>query len=228
VRDVADLVVVASPEEAATRVAEMLVDAARSGSQIALAGGSTPRRAYELAASLEPDWRAAGIWWGDERCVPPGDERSNFRMAQDALLDRVAHAPQQVHRIEGELDPDVAAARYDNELRGATLDLVLLGIGPDGHTASLFPNAPSLEERGRLAVAVAPGLEPRVTRVTLTIPALAAAREIVFLVAGPDKANAVARAFAGEPDPATPSSLVRSTIGRTVVVVDEAAAARLR
>jgi 6-phosphogluconolactonase len=133
-----------------------------------------------------------------------------------------------VHRIEGELDPDVAAARYDDELRGTTLDLVLLGIGPDGHTASLFPNAPSLDERERLAVAAAPGLEPRVTRVTLTIPALAAAREIVFLIAGPDKADAVARAFAGEPDPATPSSLVRSAGGRTVVVVDEAAAAGLR
>jgi 6-phosphogluconolactonase len=227
VNDAAELVVVATPEKAATRVAELLAGAARRGDQIALAGGSTPRRAYELAAALEPDWGAAGLWWGDERCVPPDDERSNFRLVSETLLERLGTQPD-VHRIRGELHPEEAAARYDAELRGATLDLVLLGIGPDGHTASLFPNAPSLDERERLAVAAAPGLEPRVTRVTLTIPALAAAREIVFLIAGPDKADAVSRAFAGEPDPATPASHVRSAAGRTTVVLDEAAAARLR
>jgi 6-phosphogluconolactonase len=227
VRDPAGLVVVATPEDAAARVAELLAAAARRGDQIALAGGSTPRRAYELAAALEPDWRAAAIWWGDERCVPPDDERSNFRLVSETLLERLGTEPD-VHRIQGELDPEEAAALYDAELRGATLDLVLLGIGPDGHTASLFPNAPSLAERERLAVAAPPGLEPRVTRVTLTIPALAAAREIVFLAVGEDKADPVERAFAREPDPSTPSSLVRSAAGRTTVVLDEAAAAGLR
>jgi 6-phosphogluconolactonase len=159
--------------------------------------------------------------------VPPDDERSNFRLVSETLLERLGTEPD-VHRIQGELDPEEAAALYDAELRTMPLDLVLLGIGPDGHTASLFPNAPSLAERERLAVAAPPGLEPRVTRVTLTIPALAAAREIVFLAVGEDKAGPVERAFAREPDPSTPSSLVRSAAGRTTVVLDEAAAAGLR
>jgi 6-phosphogluconolactonase len=132
-----------------------------------------------------------------------------------------------VHRVRGELGAEAAALEYDRELEGVELDLVLLGLGPDGHTASLFPNAPTLEERTRRAVAAEPALEPFVPRVTLTLPMFAAAREVVFLVSGADKAEAAARAFAGAPDPATPASLARSEAGQTVAILDSAAAAAL-
>ena len=112
-------------------------------------------------------------------------------------------------------------------LQGVRIDLVLLGLGPDGHVASLFPNAPALEEREHLVVAAEPRLEPFVDRVTLTLPALCAGREVAFLVTGEDKADAVERAFAGPADAATPASLVRSTEGRTLVVLDRPAASRL-
>jgi 6-phosphogluconolactonase len=145
-------------------------------------------------------------------------------MAKDALLDRLDVQPD-VHRIRGELGGDEAARLYDQELRGVSISLVLLGIGPDGHTASLFPNAPSLDERERLAVAAEPGLEPFVERVTLTLPALAGAREVIFLTTGEEKADAVERAFAHPPSPQTPSSLARGL--HTVAYLDRAAAARL-
>ncbi len=210
-------------DDPARVVAEELAAAARRGEQIALTGGSTPRRAYELAAELEPDWSCATVWWGDERCVPPDDERSNFGLARATLLDRLERQPA-VHRIRGEDAPQAAAAAYEEELRGVGLDLVLLGIGPDGHTASLFSHAPSLDERERLVVVAAPGLEPFVERVTLTIPALCAARVVLFLVTGAGKADAVRRAFADEPDPRTPASLVRGG-EQTLLVADAAAAA---
>ncbi len=207
-------------------VAELLVEGARADQAIVLTGGETPRRAYEVAAELEPDWEGASVWWGDERCVPPDDERSNYGMARAALLERLARAPT-VHRIQGDLEPEEAAAAYERELHGVTLDLLLLGLGPDGHTASLFPNAPTLADRERLVVPAEPKLDPFVMRVTLTIPALESAREIVFLATGEQKAAAVARAFAGDADPATPASLVRSKIGPTRAVLDQAAASRL-
>jgi 6-phosphogluconolactonase len=189
---------------------------------MALSGGSTPRRAYELAAGIAPDWSAVELWWGDERCVPPEDERSNFRLAREALLDRLAEPPRAVHRIRGELDAAEAARVYDEELRDVTLDLVLLGLGPDGHTASLFPRDPALEEEERFAVAVE---RPDVARVTLTPPPLRAADHVVFLVVGGDKADAVRRAFGERPNPATPASLIRGR--RTTAILDRAAAAEL-
>ena len=213
-------------EEAAREAAERLARAAAAGGSLVLAGGSTPRSAYELAAAIEPDWRSASVWWGDERCVPPDDVRSNYLLAHKALLSRLRHEPA-IHRIHGELGADAAAADYDRELNGVSLDLVLLGIGPDGHTASLFPHAPALEERARRAVPAEPGLEPFVPRVTLTIPTFSAAGEILFLVAGVEKARAVRRAFAGDPGPDSPASLVRSESGTTVVVLDADAAAGL-
>jgi 6-phosphogluconolactonase len=221
-----DLVVVPTAEEAAREAAERLARAAAAGSAVVLAGGSTPRRAYELAAQIEPDWGAASAWWGDERCVPPDDPRSNYLLARESLLSRLTKLPE-VHRVRGELGAEAAAFEYDRELQEIELDLVLLGLGPDGHTASLFPNAPTLAETSRRAVAAKPALAPFVPRVTLTVPAFAAAREIVFLVTGPDKTDAAARAFAGEPDPATPASLVRSAAGQTVAILDSAAAAAL-
>jgi 6-phosphogluconolactonase len=223
-----EIEVVDSPEAAARRVAELLADAVRAAQEIALTGGSTPARAYELAAELEPDWSDAGVWWGDERCVPPDDERSNFGLAKRTLLENLEGKPGRIHRIRGEDEPAAAAAAYDRELRGMTLDLVLLGLGPDGHVASLFPDAPGLDERERLVVSAEPTLEPYVERVTLTLHALRAARRIVFLVAGAAKAEAVERALAGPPEPAVPGSMVRSDAGETLAVLDREAASRLR
>lgn len=208
-----------SPEQAARAAAELL---ALARGHVALSGGSSPRRTYELASELESDWSDRELWWGDERCVPPDDERSNFRLARETLLDRLAVPPRVVHRIQGELEPEEAARRYDEEVRGRRLDLVLLGLGADGHTASLFPHDPALEERVRLAVAVE---RPDVARVTCTPPLLRAAHHVVFLALGDDKAAAAQRAFAMEPDPATPASLIRGE--QTTVILDRAAAARL-
>src|SRR5207245_905138 len=121
----------------------------------ALCGGGTPGRAYELAAALEPDWSRAQVWFGDERAVPPEHLDANYRLVREHLLDRLEEQPE-VHRIRGELGADLAADAYEEELRSAlSLDLVLLGVGPDGHTASLFPHAPSLSVEERLVVAAA-------------------------------------------------------------------------
>jgi 6-phosphogluconolactonase len=225
-RDV-ELVVEDDAEGAAARVAELLADAARAGGEIALTGGKTPGRAYELAAELEPDWTRAAIWWGDERCVPPDDERSNFGLARDTLLANLDQHPGRVHRIRGEDEPELAARTYEQELGDTAFDLLLLGLGPDGHVASLFPAAAGLDERERLVIPAEPKLEPFVARVTLTPPALRSAREILFLVTGAGKAEAAARAFAGPPDRHVPGSLIRSDSGATRAVLDRAAAARL-
>lgn len=218
--------VVDDAEGAAREAARRLADAARRDGRIALAGGSTPRRAYELAAALEPDWSGAEVWLGDERCVPPDDERSNLRLVEETLVARLEHPPT-VHAVPTDLSPDEAAAVYGDSLRGVDLDLVLLGLGTDGHTASLFPGAAALDVRDALVVAAPAALEPFVDRVTLTIPALSAASEVVFLAVGPDKAEAARRAFAEPPSPATPASLVRSRSGRTTAILDGAAAAAL-
>ena len=207
-------------EDPARRVADLLLEI--SGN-VALAGGSTPRRAYELARERR-DWNGVSFWWSDERCVPADDQRSNYGMARAALLDHVENAD--VHRIRGELGGREAARLYEDELHGVTIDLCLLGVGPDGHTASLFPGSPALDERERLVVPAEPGLEPLVERVTFTLPAIASAELAVFLIAGPDKAEAVERAFARPPSSDTPASLARGR--RTRVYLDPASASRLR
>jgi 6-phosphogluconolactonase len=216
-----DIVVVESAEEAARLVAERLAEQARAGGQVVLTGGSTPRHAYELAAELQPDWSRVEIWWGDERCVPPDDERSNYGMAKEALLDRLEVGPHAVHRMQ-------SVEQYDRELVDVgTFDLVLLGLGPDGHVASLFPGFPTLAVTDRDVVGSEAGHEPFVDRITLTMPRLCATRELLFLVAGDDKAEAVERSFAGEPSPQTPGSLARASDGITRAVLDRAAAAKL-
>ena len=216
-----DIVVVDGAEEAARLVAERLAGQARTAGHVVLTGGSTPRLAYELAAALEPDWSRVEVWWGDERCVPPEDERSNYRLAKEALLDRLEVAPRAVHRMQ-------SVEQYERELAGVdTFDLVLLGLGPDGHIASLFPNFPTLAVTDRDVVGSEAGHEPFVDRITLTLPRLCATRELLFLVAGEDKAEAVARAFSGEPSPQTPGSLARAAEGVTRAVLDRAAAANL-
>jgi 6-phosphogluconolactonase len=223
-----DLVVLEDAEAAAARVADLLAEAAERGDEIVLTGGSTPGRAYELAAERQPSWHSAGVWWGDERCVPPHDERSNFGLARDTLLERLEVRPRAIHRIRGELEPERAAEAYEHELGETVLDLVLLGVGPDGHTASLFPEAATLEERERRVVAAKPGLEPWVDRVTLTVPALSSGRAVLFLLTGEEKAEAARRAFGEQPSRQTPASLVRSASGTTTAILDRAAAAKIQ
>jgi 6-phosphogluconolactonase len=221
-----ELVVVSGAVDAAVAAAAFLDETVAAGGSVVLAGGSTPRHAYELAAAKNGDWGGVDVWFGDDRCVPADDPLSNQLLVREALLERLI-VPPTMHPIPTELPGADAAAAYDAVLRGEPLDLVLLGLGPDGHTASLFPGSPSLDVRDRLAVATAPGLEPFVERVTLTIPALESGAHVLFLVVGSGKAEAVRRAFAEEPSRATPASLVRSREGRTTVILDTAAAALL-
>src|SRR5205085_5775332 len=182
---------------------------------------------YELAAELEGDWTGVELWWGDERCVPEDDERSNYRLAKTTLLDEVSTG--KVHRMRGELGREQGAELYEQELGSLErFDLVLLGLGPDGHVASLFPQQPTLDETERRVVGAEAKLEPFVDRITMTLPLLRTARQLLFLVTGEDKAEAVQRAFAGEPSRATPGSLVRALHGTTTAVLDRAAAAHLQ
>jgi 6-phosphogluconolactonase len=201
-----------------------LARAVSAGGHIGLSGGSTPGGAYALATALEPDWSRADLWFCDERVVPLDDERSNFRLVQEAVLTRVQRAPS-VHAVQTEIGAEEAAALYDDELRGVTLDLAMLGIGGDGHTASLFPNAPGLEERERRAIAAEAGLEPWVDRVTMTPPVFESARLLIYLAVGEGKAEPVKRAFADEPSRENPASLIRGV--ETMAVLDRAAAALL-
>jgi 6-phosphogluconolactonase len=219
-----ELAVLDDAAAATEAAAQRIVEAVDGGGHIGLSGGSGPRPAYERVAILRPDWGGLELWWIDERCVPPSDGRSNYRLIREALLDGLAREPE-VHRVRGELPPEEAADDYDAALEGVTLDLALMGIGPDGHTASLFPNAPTLDRTDRRALAAEAGMEPYVPRVTMTRAVLGAARTMVYLVTGEAKAEAVERAFAQPPSPATPASLVRGQ--RTIAILDRAAAARL-
>lgn len=221
-----EIIVADDPEAAASDVAQRLAAAARRGGHIAFSGGSTPRRAYQLAVEVQQDWSLVDAWLGDERCVPPDDDRANVRLVRETIV-AGAGAPPVVHPVDTALLPDEAAGLYHAALIGVGFELVLLGLGSDGHTASLFPDAPTLDEDEALAVSAAPGLEPFVERVTMTIPALSTAREVVFLVVGADKADAARRAFAEPPSRSTPASLVRAASGTTVAVLDRPAAAQL-
>ena len=210
-------------DDPAQEAAELL--GAATG-HVALTGGSTPRAAYERAAGLREDWSGVDFWFTDERCVPPDHEHSNFGMANRALLSRAEGAT--VHRMRGELGPEDGATAYENELGEfgpEALDLILLGVGPDGHICSLFPGHDELGERERRVVGVeTPGMAPLVARITLTLPVVNAAALIVFLVTGEDKADPMKRVLSGPPDPRTPGSLVE---GNVRALLDPAAAARL-
>jgi len=222
-----ELLVVDDEESAARVVAERLAAAARAGGHVCLTGGSTPKLAYALAAELEQDWSRVELWWGDERCAPADDELTNYHIARP-LVEHVSVPPAAVHRMRGELGPDAGALQYEEELGDLQrFDLMLLGLGPDGHLASLYPNQPTLDETKRRAIGAEAKYQPFVDRITLTLPMLRAADEVLFLVAGEEKADAAYRAFAAEPSKATPGSLVRSDVGRSIAVLDAAAASKL-
>jgi 6-phosphogluconolactonase len=220
-----DLRVVSDP---AAEVADLLVRHAGAGGHVVLTGGSSPQRAYELAAERGADWGGATVWFGDERCVPPGHADSNFGMADRALLSRLTDPPD-VLRMKGELGPDAGADAYEahvQERLGAEprWDLMLLGLGPDAHCASLFPSQPEQDVEDRLVVGVpTAGMAPQVPRISMTLPCLNASRLVVFLVTGESKREAVRRAFVDE-DRTSPAARVRPSEGELVVLLDEAAA----
>lgn len=192
-----EFIVLDTPEEVAAAAAAEIAEAIRGGARtLVLAGGTTPRRCYELLAGLEAEWGRVTVLFGDERCVPASHPDSNYRMAREALLDQVA--PATVHRIPGELGPDEGAAAYARVVAGlAPLDVVVLGVGEDGHTASLFPGDAALNAKG-WAVGVRNSPKPPPERVTLTLQALRGAHRVIILAAGAGKAQAVAMAKRGE------------------------------
>ncbi len=225
-------------DDPARACAALMVGAALGDGHIVLTGGSTPRAAYEdfveAVRTVGVDVRRTTFWVGDERCVDPGDDRSNFKMIKASLLDPLGPDNQPImHRMKGELGPEAGAEDYERTLRGAgppAFDLMLLGIGPDGHCASLFPGQETLSERSRLVVGVAmSGLEPFVPRISMTLPALTSARHVAFLASGDSKADAVAAACGpgARPDHGVPSSLVAAEADLVSVLVDPAAAAGL-
>jgi 6-phosphogluconolactonase len=218
--------------------------AARGRFSWALAGGSTPEALYRLLASPgyaeRVDWSRVHFFWSDERCVPPDHAESNFRMAREALLDAVAVPSNpvdrlHVHRLQGELPPSAAAQRYEAELAGCfgvepgsgfpAFDLILLGMGADGHTASLFPGSPALAETRRWVVANEVATLG-VTRLTFTLPLLNAARAVLFLVAGADKASRLEQVVQRSA-PAWPAQLVRPHGADPEWLVDAEAGSRL-
>lgn len=221
--------------------ADALTAAVATGGHVVLTGGSSPKDAYELAATQNPQsWRGARLWFTDDRCVGPDDELSNFRMVKQSLLDPLARAGVEVEfcrRILGERGPEEGALEYERELEhvgggpGAIrFELVLLGVGSDGHICSMFPGQDSLSERSRFAVGVPEaGLEPFVPRVTLTFAALAHAKRALVLATGDSKADAIAAAFADDAPhtPEVPLSLLAEHVEDIVVVLDDEAAARL-
>jgi 6-phosphogluconolactonase len=239
------------PDELAASVAARLltrlvdVQAARGSAHLVLTGGRVAARVYSSLADSPArgaiDWRRLDIWWGDERFLPAGDPERNETQAREALLDQVPLDPDRVHPMppsdgpDGD-DPEAAAARYARTLAQAarhedhadvpSFDLLLLGVGPDGHVASLFPEKPALYEQERTVVAVRGAPKPPPTRLSLTLPALQAARDTWLVVAGADKAKAVAMAMSGAGPTQVPAAGARGR-SRTLWLLDREAAAEL-
>jgi len=235
----AEIVIMPDPEalarEAAQRFKTLALEAAESRGRfsVALSGGSTPDALYRLLAE-EPHrgqipWEQVHLFWGDERCVSADDPGSNFRLANQALIAHVPIPPENIHRIRGELEPQAAARAYERELQDffcgpkPRFDLVLLGLGGDGHTASLFPGSGALDETERLAVAVEAHYQDRpAQRVTLTLPAINTARQILFLVTGSTKAEIVQAVLEG-PDGCFPAQRIHPSAGQLTWLMDEEA-----
>ncbi len=223
-------IVAADLDELARRAAAWMAEeirqavARRRGCALTLSGGSTPRPAYErLAAQPALPWEAVEIYFGDERAVAPTDPASNYRMAREALLDRVGLPPGRVHRMEADdPDRDAAAARYA-ALLPDRLDVLVLGMGPDGHTASLFPRSPALRETEKRVVPATSPVPP-VHRLTITPPVIAAARRVAVITAGAAKAPVVAEVLRG---PWRPEDLPAQLAREGTWIIDRAAAAAL-
>jgi 6-phosphogluconolactonase len=214
----------------------------RGRARIAISGGSTPKAVFELLADpTQPwlsrmPWNSLDLYWVDERCVPPSHQDSNYRMTREALLDQVPLRSRQIHRIKGELEPEVAADRYESELRDSfrlkgaqspRFDLIALGMGSDGHTASLFPHTAALHEMNRL---VAANRVPQLDawRITLTWPVIDHASSVFFLVTGADKAMILQDVLTGPRDPERlPSQLIWPISGILTLILDKAAAVLL-
>jgi 6-phosphogluconolactonase len=231
-------------DEAAERFTAAAEKAAveRGRARIAISGGSTPKAAFALLADPGQPWRSRMPWdklelfWVDERCVPPDNAESNYRMTREAMLDKVPLKAEQVHRMEGELEPHAAASRYETLLRNSfrlegaetpRFDLVALGMGPDGHTASLFPHTEALSEMGRLVTANHV-VQKETWRITLTWPVINNAASVFFLIGGADKAQVLQEVFTGPYDQdSLPSQLIWPSSGILTLVLDQAAAAFL-
>ena len=231
------------PQALARRAAQYFVEmtgeavAGRGRARIAISGGNTPKAAFQLLADPNQPWRSRMPWdnldlyWVDERAVPPQAAESNYRMTREALLDRVPLRPEQIHRIEGELEPELAAARYETELRNTfrlegaetpRFDLVALGMGEDGHTASLFPHTEAIHEVTNHVPQKDTG------RITLTWPVIDHASSVFFLIAGEDKAAVLKEVLMGPHDPERlPSQLIWPVSGILTLILDKAAAALL-
>jgi 6-phosphogluconolactonase len=225
-----DLIVVSSPAEIARQAAEWLgievtrATAARGSCALALAGGRTPEPVYgELASGSSIDWSKVDVFFTDERAVPADHPDSNYRMVHWALLSRVPIPARRIHRMEAERDDrDTAAREYERSLP-PRLDVLVLGMGADGHTASLYPGSPALDEQRRLVVPVQ-GAKAPAQRLTITPPVIEAARKVAVLVTGEDKASMVARALEGALEPkAVPAQWAR----RRIWFLDQAAAGQL-
>lgn len=234
--------------EVAKAAAEMFTAAAeravstRGWARIAISGGSTPKSMFRLLANASAPYLARVPWdrlhlfWVDERCVVPTDPESNFGMTKAAMLDRIPLPESNIHRMEGELDPEEAASRYESQIRNTfklegaetpTFDLILLGLGPDGHTASLFPHTAALDEMARIVIANHVP-EKNTWRLTLTWPVITQGREVAFLMEGSEKAEMIERIFTGAYDPETyPAQLIRPASGKLTLLMDSAAAAKL-
>jgi len=219
-------------ERAATHVRRAIEQARaeRDVAHVALSGGGTPQLTYRLLGEDPEGLRSAELWFADERCVAPEDPDSNYRLVSDALLGPAGIAAERVHRMRGELGPAAGAREYEGELRERlgtgpgeliTLDLVLLGIGPDGHVASLFPGSAALAEEHLLCLGVEDSPKPPPERITLSLPVLRAARGCLLLATGASKADALA-GMLGEPTASVPASLLRRE--RLTVITDDAAA----
>jgi 6-phosphogluconolactonase len=216
--------------------------AARGLARVAMSGGSTPKTMLEMLGDPAQPFRSTVPWdklqlfWVDERCVGPADPESNYGMTKAALLDKVSLPAKNVHRMEGELDPEEAASRYESDIRNAfrlegaetpTFDLILLGLGPDGHTASLFPCTEGLDEMARIVIA---NHVPQkdTWRLTLTWPVIVQGRKVAFLIEGTSKAAIVRTVFTGAYHPETyPAQLIRPASGKLTLMLDQAAAAGL-
>ena len=221
--------------EEIVRAAKASIEA-RGRFTVVLSGGSTPKALYASLSGKDVEWGKVHLYFGDERCVPPDRQESNFKMAQEALLLRVKIPPENVHRIQGEMETaEAAAAQYEEELKRAFgagdgpphFDLVLLGLGTDGHTASLFPGSSALEEKERWVASTWIAKLAR-NRITMTFPVLNRAALVIFLVAGDEKAEAARRAIEGAPAGLeVPARRVDPPGGRVLWLLDRLAASKL-